>query len=79
MRRVLGMLLVIGLFLALPVAASAGDFNATRAVQGAGAGLRADFNGDGAADLAIGAPGEGLGPARLPLGWCRCCTGRPAG
>ena len=76
MRRGSGVHLVVGLFLALPVAASAGDFKATRLAPSAAAGLRADFNGDGAADLAIGAPSEGLGPA-LPLGWCMCCTARP--
>jgi FG-GAP repeat len=79
MRRVLGVLLVIGLFLASPVAASAGDFNATRAVHGAGAGLRADFNGDGAADLAIGAPGEGLGPGQASAGVVQVLYGSAGG
>jgi hypothetical protein len=79
MRRVPDVLLVIGLFLAPLVAASAVDFEATRAVQGGGAGLRADFNGDGAADLAIGAPGEGLGPGQASAGVVHVLYGSAGG
>ncbi len=48
------------LLLVWPLAVSGRGGQATRAASTAAAGLRADFNGDGAADLAIGAPGESL-------------------
>src|SRR6266498_2219017 len=59
MRRVVGILLLTGLLLvaAWPLPASAGGVQTTPATASQGA-LRADFNGDGVADLAIGAPGE---------------------
>ena len=60
MRRVPSILLMTALLLAWPLAASAGVQAPGAAASTAAAGLRADFNGDGAADLAIGAPGEGL-------------------
>jgi FG-GAP repeat len=59
MRRAIGILLLTGLLLvlALPGPAAAGGSQPTGAAASA-APLRADFNGDGAADLAIGVPGE---------------------
>src|SRR5215204_7001059 len=59
MRRVIGILLLIGLLLVLvwPLSALAGGLQSTGPAASETA-LRADFNGDGAADLAIGAPGE---------------------
>jgi FG-GAP repeat len=59
MRRAIGILLLTGLLLVLawPGPAAAGGSQPTGAVANAAA-LRADFNGDGAADLAIGVPGE---------------------
>jgi disulfide bond formation protein DsbB len=79
MRRVPGVLLAMGLFLALPLAASAGDSQATGATPGAEAGLRADFNGDGAADLAIGAPGESLGAGQGSAGVVHVLYGSASG
>ena len=63
MRRVPGLLSVLAVLLVLPPAAPAGASQASRAAPSTPASLRADFNGDGAADLAIAAPGEGLGGA----------------
>src|SRR5829696_4809956 len=59
MRRVIGILLLIGLLLVLvwPLSALAGGLQSTGPAASEPA-LRADFNGDGTADLAIGAPGE---------------------
>src|SRR5215204_7561748 len=59
MRRVIGILLLIGLLLVLvwPLSALAGGLQSTGPAATETA-VRADFNGDGAADLAIGAPGE---------------------
>jgi hypothetical protein len=79
MRRVPGVLLAMGLFLALPLAASAGDSQATGATPGAEAVLRADFNGDGAADLAIGAPGESLGAGQGSAGVVHVLYGSASG
>ena len=79
MRRVPGVLLVMGLFLASPVAASAGDVQATRAAPSAEAELRADFNGDGAADLAIGAPSESLGAGQGSAGVAHVLYGSAGG
>jgi hypothetical protein len=79
MRRVPSILFTTVVLLAWPLAASAGAQAPREAAATAAAGLRADFNGDGAADLAIGAPGESLGAGRAPPGWCRCCTGRAVG
>jgi FG-GAP repeat len=79
MRRGSGVHLVVGLFLALPVAASAGDFKATRLAPSAAAGLRADFNGDGAADLVIGVPSEGLGPGQASAGVVHVLYGSASG
>ena len=79
MRRVPGVLLVMGLFLASPVAASAGDVQATRAAPSAEAELRADFNGDGAADLAVAAPGESLGAGQASAGVVQVLYGSSGG
>ena len=57
MRRAVGILLPTGLLLVWPLAAVAGDARSS-GTAASGAGLRADFNGDGPADLAVGAPGE---------------------
>ena len=59
MRRAIGILLLTGLVLVLgwPLSALAGADESTGAAASAAA-LRADFNGDGAADLAIAAPLE---------------------
>jgi disulfide bond formation protein DsbB len=59
MRRIIGILLLTGLLLVLvwPLPALAGGLQTTGPAASETA-LRADFNGDGAADLAIGAPGE---------------------
>ncbi|MGH9004942.1 MAG: FG-GAP repeat protein, partial [Acidimicrobiia bacterium] len=59
MRRAIGILILTGLLLVLPLPgpAAAGASQPTGATASA-ATLRADFNGDGAADLAIGVPGE---------------------
>jgi hypothetical protein len=59
MRRVIGILLLTGLLLVFvwPLSALAAGSQSTGATTSRVA-LRADFNGDGAADLAIGAPGE---------------------
>ena len=79
MRRVPGILFMTALLLAWPLAAAMGATQATRAAQGAEAGLRADFNGDGAADLAIGAPGEGLGPGQAGAGVVHVLYGSTGG
>jgi hypothetical protein len=63
MRRVPSVLSVFALLLALPIA-SAGASEPSRAAASAPASLRADFNGDSTADLAIAAPGESLGGAQ---------------
>jgi hypothetical protein len=59
MRRAIGIPLLTGLLLVLawPGPAAAGGSQPTGAAANA-APLRAGFNGDGAADLAIGVPGE---------------------
>ena len=59
MRRVIGIPLLTGLLLVLvwPLSALAGGLQSTGPAASEPA-LRADFNGDGAADLAIGASGE---------------------
>jgi FG-GAP repeat len=57
MRRAIGVLLLTGLLLAWPLPALAGGSHSTGAAASRAA-LRADFNGDGAADLAVGAEGE---------------------
>jgi hypothetical protein len=79
MRRVPGILFMTALLLAWPLAAATGATQATRAAHGAGAGLRADFNGDGAADLAIGVPGEGLGPGQAAAGVVQLLYGSTGG
>ena len=79
MRRVPNILFMTALLLAWPLAAATGATQATRAAQGAGSGLRADFNGDGAADLAIGAPGEGLGPGQAGAGVVQVLYGSTGG
>jgi disulfide bond formation protein DsbB len=53
MRRAIGILLLTGVLLMWPLAASAGDLQSTGTTAS-----RADFNGDGADDLAVAAPGE---------------------
>jgi disulfide bond formation protein DsbB len=59
MRRAIGILLLTGLLLVLvwPLPALTAASQSTGATT-SGVALRADFNGDGTADLAIGAPGE---------------------
>ena len=47
----------------------------TATVQAPPEGLRADFNNDGADDLAVGAPGEGVGAMQLDLGVTRLGAG----
>ena len=79
MRRVPSVVLILGLFLASPVAASAGDFQGTRAATTAELRLRADFNGDGAADLAIGAPSESLGAGQASAGVVHVLYGSSGG
>jgi hypothetical protein len=79
MRRVPGILFMTALLLAWPLAAAMGATQATRAAQGAEAGLRADFNGDGAADLAVAAPGEGLGPGQAGAGVVHVLYGSTGG
>ena len=79
MRRVLGILCTKALLLVWPLAVVTGAAPATRAAQGAEAGLRADFNGDGAADLAIGAPGESLGPGQGAAGVVHVLYGSTGG
>ena len=79
MRRVPDILFMMALLLAWPLAAATGATQATRAAHGAGSGLRADFNGDGAADLAIGAPGESLGPGQAAAGVVHVLYGSTGG
>jgi hypothetical protein len=57
MRRAVGILLLTGLLLVWPLPAVAGDARSS-GTAASGAGLRADFNGDCTADLAVGAVGE---------------------
>ena len=58
MRRGISVLLLTGLLVVVwPLSALAGSFHSTGAAASKAA-VRADFNGDGQADLAIGAPGE---------------------
>jgi hypothetical protein len=59
MRRAVGILLLTGLllFVVWPLPALAGSFQSTSTAANRAA-VRADFNGDGTADLAIGAAGE---------------------
>jgi FG-GAP repeat protein len=59
MRRAVGILLLTGLLalLAWPLPALAGGSQSTSTAASSAA-VRADFNGDGSADLAVGAPGE---------------------
>ena len=78
MRRRAGFLSATFMLLMWPLAASAGGVQgpATAAVQPS---LRADFNGDGAADLAIGAPGESLGPGQASAGAVQVLYGSSAG
>jgi hypothetical protein len=68
MRRVPSILLVTALLLAWPLAAAVGGVQATHAATSAAPSLRADFNGDGAADLVIGVPGESLGAGQASAG-----------
>jgi hypothetical protein len=79
MRRVPSILLMTALLLAWPLAASAGVQAPGAAAPTAAAGLRADFNGDGAADLAIGAPGEGLGAGQAAAGVVHALYGSAGG
>jgi hypothetical protein len=78
MRRRAGVLFMTVPLLMWPLASSAGGVQgpATAAVQ---ASLRADFNGDGAADLAIGAPGESLGPGQASAGVVQVLYGSAGG
>jgi disulfide bond formation protein DsbB len=79
MRRVPSILLMTALLLAWPLVASAGVQAPGAAAPTAAAGLRADFNGDGAADLAIGAPGEGLGAGQAAAGVVQVLYGSAGG
>jgi hypothetical protein len=79
MGRVPSSLLFAAMLSAWPRAAGGGaSTQAGGVVTGAGTAptFRADFNGDGAADLAIGVPGEAWVPARGRPGWSRCYMGR---
>jgi FG-GAP repeat len=77
MRRVPGILFTTVVLLAWPLAVSAGA-QAPRAAATA-AGLRADFNGDGAADLAVAAPGESLGAGQGSAGVVQVLYGSSGG
>jgi disulfide bond formation protein DsbB len=79
MRRIPSILLMTALLLAWPLAASAGVQAPGAAAPNAAAGLRADFNGDGAADLAIGAPGESLGAGQASAGVVHALYGSAGG
>jgi hypothetical protein len=79
MRRAPSILFMTALLLAWPLAAATAGSQATRVAQGAEAGLRADFNGDGAADLAIGAPGESLGAGQGSAGVVHVLYGSAGG
>ena len=79
MRRVPSILFMAVLLLAWPMAATTGAGQATRTAQGAEPRLRADFNGDGAADLATGRRAKAWAPVRAPPGWRTCCIGSAAG
>jgi hypothetical protein len=78
-RRVPGILFLTALLVAWPLAAATGAAPATRAAQGAEPRLRADFNGDGAADLAIGAPSESLGAGQASAGVVHALYGSSGG
>jgi hypothetical protein len=79
MRRVPGILLVTALLLAWPLAAAVGGVQATHAATSATPSLRADFNGDGAADLVIGVPGESLGVGQAFAGVVQVLYGSAGG
>ena len=79
MRRVPSIVLMTALLLAWSLAASVGMQAPGAAAPIAAAGLRADFNGDGAADLAIGAPGESLGPGQAAAGVVHALYGSAGG
>jgi hypothetical protein len=79
MRRVPGILFMTVLLLAWPLAAATGGSQAARAAPTDAAGLRADFNGDGAADLAIGAPSESLGAGQGSAGVVHVLYGSASG
>jgi FG-GAP repeat len=79
MRRVPGILCLTALLVVWPLAAATGGSPATRAAPTAESRLRADFNGDGAADLAIGAPGESLGPGQASAGVVHVLYGSTGG
>jgi hypothetical protein len=79
MRRVPSILLMTALLLALPLAVSGRAGQATRAAPTATAGLQADFNGDGAADLVIGAPGESLAAGQASAGVVQVLYGSAGG
>jgi hypothetical protein len=79
MRRVPSILLVTALLLAWPLAAAVGGVQATHAATSAAPSLRADFNGDGAADLVIGVPGESLGAGQASAGVVQVLYGSGGG
>jgi hypothetical protein len=67
------------LLLAWPLAPATNGSQAMGAAPTAEPRLRADFNGDGAADLAIGAPGESLGPGQASAGVVHVLYGSAGG
>jgi hypothetical protein len=79
MRRVPGILLVTALLLAWPLAAAVGGVQMPHAATSAAPSLRADFNGDGAADLVIGVPGESLGVGQAFAGVVQVLYGSAGG
>jgi hypothetical protein len=79
MRRVPSILFLTALLLAWPLAAATGGSQTTPAAQTAEPRVRADFNGDGAADLAIGAPGESLGSGQGSAGVVHVLYGSAGG
>ena len=76
MRRLAGAFVIV-LAVGMSPGASAVADSATAAEAAAGS-LRADFNNDGFADLAVGAPGESVGSI-FSAGAVNCCMAAPRG